>query len=114
MTENWDDICDEEKSFDAALIKVSNGIKQIIDTEGNQFYGSCLVDEAIVNEIILPYLQINLPYHGRFGGRVMRGTWVLAFQEQRFPAQRARWHFCPCPRAAASSADPFRRDRNQD
>ena len=46
-------------AFDAALLKVSDGIIQIIDTEGNQFYGSSLIDEAIVNEIIIPHLQEN-------------------------------------------------------
>ena len=46
-------------AFDAALLKVSDGIIQIIDTEGNQFYGSSLIDEVIVNEIIIPHLQEN-------------------------------------------------------
>ena len=46
-------------SLDTALLKVVDGIIEIIDTEGNQFYGSTLIDEAIVNEIIIPYLQEN-------------------------------------------------------
>ena len=49
----------EEKSFDAALIKLNNGIIKMIDNEGNQFYGSSLEDEVIVNEIILPHLEMN-------------------------------------------------------
>ena len=44
-------------AFDAALLKISDGIIQIIDTDGNQFYGSTLIDEAIVDKIIIPYLK---------------------------------------------------------
>jgi molecular chaperone DnaK len=53
----------EEKSFDAALINLNNGIIKIIDNEGNQFYGSSIVDEVIVNEIILPHLEMNFEIH---------------------------------------------------
>jgi len=44
-------------TFDAALLKVSDGIRQIIDTEGNNYLGGKDLDEAIVDNIIIPYLQ---------------------------------------------------------
>jgi len=44
-------------AFDTALLKFSDGIIQIIDTDGNQFYGSTLIDEAIIDKIIIPYLK---------------------------------------------------------
>lgn len=46
-------------TFDAALLKVSDGIRQVIDTEGDNYLGGKNLDEAIVDEIILPYLREN-------------------------------------------------------
>jgi len=44
-------------TFDAALLKVSDGIRQVIDTEGDIYLGGKNLDEAIVDEIIIPYLK---------------------------------------------------------
>lgn len=44
-------------TFDAALLKVSDGIRQVIDTEGDKFLGGKDLDEAIVDKIIIPYLK---------------------------------------------------------
>lgn len=46
-------------TFDAALLKVEDGIMQVIDTEGNNYLGGKDLDFAIVDEIILPYLKEN-------------------------------------------------------
>ena len=46
-------------TFDVALLKVEEGIIQIIDTVGDNFLGSKNLDFAIVDEIILPYIQNN-------------------------------------------------------
>jgi molecular chaperone DnaK len=46
-------------TFDAALVKVEEGIMQVIDTDGDNFLGGKNLDLAIVDEIILPYLQEN-------------------------------------------------------
>ena len=46
-------------TFDAALLKVTDGIRQVIDTEGDNYLGGKNLDEAIVDEIILPYLKDN-------------------------------------------------------
>jgi len=46
-------------TFDAALIKVEDGIIQVFDTEGDNFLGGKNLDYAIVDEILMPYLQEN-------------------------------------------------------
>ena len=44
-------------TFDAALLKVSDGIRQVIDTKGDNYLGGKNLDEAIVDKIIIPYLK---------------------------------------------------------
>ena len=46
-------------TFDAALLKVEEGIIKVIDTEGDNYLGGKNLDFAIVDEIILPYIQEN-------------------------------------------------------
>lgn len=46
-------------TFDAALIKVEDGIMQVKDTEGDNYLGGKDLDYAIVDNIIIPYLQEN-------------------------------------------------------
>ncbi len=46
-------------TFDAALIKVEDGIMKVIDTEGDNWLGGKNLDEAIVDQIIIPYLENN-------------------------------------------------------
>ena len=46
-------------TFDAALLKVEDGIMQVIDTEGDNFLGGKNLDLAIVDQIIIPYLKEN-------------------------------------------------------
>lgn len=46
-------------TFDAALIKVEDGIMQVKDTEGDNYLGGKNLDYAIVDGIIIPYLQEN-------------------------------------------------------
>lgn len=46
-------------TFDAALLKVDEGIMKVVDTEGDNYLGGKNLDEAIVDEIIIPYLQDN-------------------------------------------------------
>ena len=44
-------------TFDAALIKVEDGIMKVVDTEGDNWLGGKNLDEAIVDELIIPYLK---------------------------------------------------------
>lgn len=46
-------------TFDAALLKVEEGIMKVIDTQGDNHLGGKNLDFAIVDEIILPYIQEN-------------------------------------------------------
>lgn len=44
-------------TFDAALIKVEDGIMKVVDTEGDNWLGGKNLDEAIVDNLIMPYLK---------------------------------------------------------
>lgn len=46
-------------TFDAALLRVEEGIMQVFDTEGDNFLGGKNLDYEIVDKIILPYLEEN-------------------------------------------------------
>lgn len=46
-------------TFDAALVKVEDGIMQVFDTEGDNYLGGKNLDYAIVDKIIIPYLMDN-------------------------------------------------------
>jgi molecular chaperone DnaK len=51
-------------TFDAALVKVEEGIMKVLDTEGNNELGGKDLDLAIVDNIIIPYLQENYSIEG--------------------------------------------------
>lgn len=51
-------------TFDAALLKVEDGIMQVFDTEGDNYLGGKNLDYAIVDNIIMPYLQENYAIDG--------------------------------------------------
>lgn len=44
-------------TFDAALLKVEDGIMQVFDTDGDNYLGGKNLDYAIVDNIIIPYLK---------------------------------------------------------
>jgi molecular chaperone DnaK len=46
-------------TFDAALIKAEEGILAVKDTDGDNWLGGKNLDEAIVDNLIIPYLQQN-------------------------------------------------------
>lgn len=50
-------------TFDAALIKVEDGIMKVIDTEGDNWLGGKNLDEAILDKIILPYIENNFSFN---------------------------------------------------
>lgn len=51
-------------TFDAALLKVEDGIMQVFDTEGDNYLGGKNLDYAIVDSIIIPYLKENYEIDG--------------------------------------------------
>jgi len=46
-------------TFDAALLRVEEGIMKVIDTEGDNYLGGKNLDYAIVDDIMIPYLSEN-------------------------------------------------------
>lgn len=44
-------------TFDAALVKVEDGIMKVVDTDGDNYLGGKNLDAAIVDEIIIPYFE---------------------------------------------------------
>ena len=51
-------------TFDAALIHVQDGIMQVIDTEGDNYLGGKNLDYAIVDTVIIPYLEKSYSISG--------------------------------------------------
>ena len=51
-------------TFDAALIRVEDGIMQVFDTEGDNYLGGKNLDYAIVDGIIIPHLEANFAISG--------------------------------------------------
>lgn len=49
-------------TFDAALVKSEDGILSVKDTEGDNFLGGKNLDEKIVDEILIPYLESHYDY----------------------------------------------------
>lgn len=46
-------------TFDAALVKSDEGILSVKDTDGDNWLGGKNIDEAIVDQLIVPYLEAN-------------------------------------------------------
>ncbi|MDH6311606.1 molecular chaperone DnaK [Parabacteroides sp. PFB2-10] len=46
-------------TFDAALLKVEDGIMKVADTEGDNYLGGKNLDLAVVDEILIPHIQKN-------------------------------------------------------
>ena len=51
-------------TFDAALLKVEDGIMQVFDTAGDNYLGGKDLDASIVENIIIPYLKENYSIDG--------------------------------------------------
>lgn len=47
------------ETFASELLKIENGIIKVVDTEGDSYLGGKCLDMAIVDEIIMPYLEGN-------------------------------------------------------
>ncbi|MBK8228910.1 MAG: Hsp70 family protein [Flavobacteriales bacterium] len=44
-------------TFDTALVKATDGLLKVLDTEGDNYLGGKNLDYAIVDEVIIPYLR---------------------------------------------------------
>ncbi|MDG5799224.1 Hsp70 family protein [Marinilabiliaceae bacterium ANBcel2] len=59
-------------TFDAALVKVEDGIMSVKDTDGDNYLGGKNLDMAIVDEIIIPYLQEEFAIESIMNDQVKR------------------------------------------
>lgn len=74
-------------TFDAALIKVEDGIMQVKDTEGDNYLGGKNLDYAIVDEIIIPYLHDNFVIDNIMGDEKTRN---ILRDAMKFYAEQAK------------------------
>ncbi|MDH6357371.1 Hsp70 family protein [Parabacteroides sp. PF5-9] len=51
-------------TFDAALLKVEDGIMKVIDTEGDNYLGGKNLDYAVVDQLIIPHIQQKFSIDG--------------------------------------------------
>ena len=74
-------------TFDAALLKVEDGIMQVFDTAGNNYLGGKDLDLAIVENIIIPYLKKNYSIDGFLADKeknaVLRGAMKTYAEEAK-------------------------------
>jgi molecular chaperone DnaK len=59
-------------TFDAALVKAEEGILAVKDTDGDNWLGGKNLDEAIVDQIIIPNLQQNFAIENVLGDSVKK------------------------------------------
>ena len=78
-------------TFDAALMKIEDGIMKAVDTAGNNHLGGKDIDEAIVENIILPYLSANYSiekcsaseaFHMMWKSQAEEAKIALSFQDE--------------------------------
>lgn len=74
-------------TFDAALIKVEDGIMQVKDTEGDNYLGGKNLDYAIVDSIIIPYLKENYTIDGILADETTRN---ILRDAMKFYAEQAK------------------------
>jgi molecular chaperone DnaK len=62
-------------TFDAALVRVEDGILQPFDTAGDNYLGGKDLDGAIVDKIIVPYLKQNYSMENIFADECKNRIW---------------------------------------
>ena len=70
-------------TFDAALMKIEDGIMKAVDTAGNNHLGGKDIDNAIVEQIILPYLSSNYSIDDRIQDETFRNMWKPKAEEAK-------------------------------
>lgn len=95
-------------TFDAALIKVEDGIMQVKDTEGDNYLGGKNLDYAVVDDIIIPYLQENFVIDEIMANETTRN---ILRDAMKFHAEQAKNQLSFKPQADISSQlDEFGED----
>lgn len=97
-------------TFDAALIKVEDGIMQVKDTEGDNYLGGKNLDYAIVDNIIIPYLKENFAIDDIMANEKTRN---ILRDAMKFYAEQAKNQLSFKPQAdITSQLDEFGEDDN--
>lgn len=97
-------------TFDAALIKVEDGIMQVKDTEGDNYLGGKNLDYAIVDNIIIPYLKENFAIDEIMANEKTRN---ILRDAMKFYAEQAKNQLSFKPQAdITSQLDEFGEDDN--
>ena len=74
-------------TFDAALVKTEDGIMQVFDTEGDNYLGGKNIDEAMVDQILIPYLKENYSIDNILANETTRNLWREALKTYAEPAK---------------------------
>ncbi len=67
-------------TFDAALLKVEEGIMKVADTEGDNYLGGKNLDMAVVDGIIIPHIQENFSINDVLNDDLKRGKYREALK----------------------------------
>mgnify|MGYP005949435355 CR=1 FL=1 len=70
-------------TFDAALMKIEDGIMKAVDTAGNNHLGGKDIDKAIVDDIIIPYLSENYAIDNCVTSEAFRMMWKHKAEEAK-------------------------------
>ena len=70
-------------TFDAALMKIEDGIMKAVDTAGNNHLGGKDIDNAIVDQIIIPYLQDNYSISNCLNNDAFKNMWKPKAEEAK-------------------------------
>jgi molecular chaperone DnaK len=68
-------------TFDAALMKIEDGIMKAVDTAGNNHLGGKDIDNAIVEKIIIPYLSENYSIDECLKNEAFKNMWKSKAEE---------------------------------
>ncbi len=70
-------------TFDAALMKIEDGIMKAVDTAGNNHLGGKDIDKAIVEEIIVPYLKKSYSIENCLKNNAFKDMWKPKAEEAK-------------------------------
>lgn len=62
-------------TFDAALMKTDAGLMKVVDTAGDEHLGGKNIDLAVVDYILLPYVEKNFPLSRQLADPRKRAIW---------------------------------------
>lgn len=67
-------------TFDAALLKIKDGVFTVENTEGDVYLGGKNIDYAIIDEIFLPYLQKNFAIEKKMSDNLLKKNFKNLFK----------------------------------